>query len=334
MPELAVVLAYSKITLFDELLGSDVPEDPSFGRELAHSFPEVLRSRYPDRIREHPLRREIIATRVANTVVDRAGITFVFRLTEETGMAASDIVRAHTAAQEIFGLEVLWGQVAALDSVIDTGTQITLLLEVRSLAERATRWLLPNHPQPLDVAATVRLFQPVVRQLALQIPELVTEERREMLERLLSGHADDGVPEDLARSIVTLPELVAALDIATVVRSARRPVGEVAEVYFVLDECLKLNWLRARILDLPRDDRWQTMAVIALREDLHVVHAAVAAEVLRTGSAGAAGDEQVQRWAATVTVTRTVACACSTRSSVAVGSTSPRCRSRSVRSGR
>ena len=104
MPEFAVVLAYTKIALFGELLASDVPEDPFLGRELEQYFPEVLRSRYADQIREHPLRREIIATRVTNSVVDRAGTTFIFRLTEETGMAAPDVARAHTAAREIFGL--------------------------------------------------------------------------------------------------------------------------------------------------------------------------------------------------------------------------------------
>ena len=112
MPEFAIVLAYSKIALFGELLASDVPEDPFLGRELEQYFPEMLRSRYADQIREHPLRREIIATRVTNSVVDRAGTTFIFRLTEETGMAAPDVARAHTAAREIFGLRTLWAQIA------------------------------------------------------------------------------------------------------------------------------------------------------------------------------------------------------------------------------
>ena len=108
MPEFAVVLAYSKIALFGELLDSDVPEDPFFGRELERYFPEVLRSRYADRIREHPLRREIIATRVTNRIVDRAGTTFIFRLSEETGMGAPEVARAQMAAREIFGLPTLW----------------------------------------------------------------------------------------------------------------------------------------------------------------------------------------------------------------------------------
>jgi glutamate dehydrogenase len=300
MPELAVVLAYSKIALFGGLLASDVPEDPFLGRELEQYFPEVLRSRYPDQIREHPLRREIIATRVTNSVVDRAGTTFVFRLAEETGMAAPDVARAHTAAQEIFGLRKLWAQIAALDDVVGSDIQTTLLLEVRRLAERATRWLLRNRTQPLDIAATTEFFQPGVRELALIVPELVAEDRRRMLERMVAGHIGDGVPEDLAWEVVPLADLISALDITTVARAISRPVGDVAEVYFALGEYLKLDWLRGRILDLPRDDRWQNLARAALREDLHVVHSALAAEVLRTSAPTGRGHEHVGGWVATI----------------------------------
>jgi len=300
MPEFAVVLAYTKIALFGELLASDVPEDPFLGRELEQYFPEVLRSRYADQIGEHPLRREIIATRVTNSVVDRAGTTFVFRLAEETGMAAPDVARAHTAAREIYGLRALWAQIAALDDVLDTDTQITLLLEVRRLAERATRWLLRNRAQPLDIAAITEFFRPGARELTLLIPTLVTENRRRVFERTVDGYVTKGVPKDLAWSVGTLPDLISALDITTVARSTRRPVGEVAEVYFALDEYLKLDWLRGRILDLPRDDRWQSLARAALREDLHVVHSAIAAEVLRTSTPGVGGHEQVAGWVETI----------------------------------
>jgi glutamate dehydrogenase len=300
MPEFAVVLAYTKIALFGELLASDVPEDPFLSRELEQYFPEVLRSRYPDQIREHPLRREIIATRVTNSVVDRAGTTFVFRLTEETGMAAPDVARAHTAAREIYGLRALWAQIAALDDVLETDTQITLLLEVRRLAERATRWLLRNRAQPLDIAATTEFFRPGVRELTVLIPTLVTENRRRVFDRTVDGYVAQGVPKDLAWSVGTLPDLISALDITTVARSTRRPVGEVTEVYFALDEYLKLDWLRGRILDLPRDDRWQSLARAALREDLHVVHSAIAAEVLRNSTPGARGHEQVAGWVETI----------------------------------
>ena len=205
------------------------------------------------------------------------------------------------AAREIFGLPSLWAQITELDDVVSTATQISLLLEVRRLAERATRWLLRNRSQPMDVAATIAFFQPGARELALLVPDLVTEDRRRTLERTVDRLSSATASRrTLARAVGTLPDLVAALDIATVARSTGRPVGAVAEVYFALDEYLKLDWLRGRILDLPRDDRWQALARAALREDLHAVHSALTAEVVRTSPPGSRGKEDVHRWVETI----------------------------------
>ena len=196
MPEFAVVLAYTKIALFGELLASDVPEDPFLGRELEQYFPEVLRTRYADQIREHPLRREIIATRVTNSVVDRAGTTFIFRLAEETGMAAPDVARAHTAAREIFGLRRCGPRSRRSTTSSPPTPRSRLLLEVRRLAERATRWLLRNRTQPLDIAATIEFFRAGrCGSLRVLIPTLVTENRRRIFERTVDGYVGDGVPE-------------------------------------------------------------------------------------------------------------------------------------------
>jgi glutamate dehydrogenase len=299
LPEFAILLAHSKIELCDELLDSDAPEDPFLGRALERYFPDALSDRYPRQIQEHPLRREIIATRVASGVVDRSGMTFVSRLTEETGLSAPEVVRAHTAAWEIFGLGALWAQLEALDDVVATRTQISLFLELRRLVERATRWLLRNRAQPLDVAGTIEFFGPGVRELTPLIAELISEDRRTVLDRTIRGHVDAGVPEELARSIRTSPDLISALDITSVARSTERPVEEVAAVHFALDEYLRLDWLRGRILDLPRDDRWPALARAALREDLHVVHSAITAEVVRASWPGSGGREQVRDWIAT-----------------------------------
>jgi glutamate dehydrogenase len=164
----------------------------------------------------------------------------------------------------------------------------------------STRWLLRNRTQPIDVAATIAFFQPAARELALLIPERVTEDRRRAIERTIGGYVGDGVPEDLALAVGTLPDLVAALDIATVARSTGRPVEAVAEVYFALDEYLKLDWLRGRILDLPREDRWAALARAALREDLHAVHSALTAEVVQSSPHGSGGKDNVHHWVETI----------------------------------
>jgi glutamate dehydrogenase len=297
MPEFAVLLAYSKIWIYDELLASDLPDDAFLSAELANYFPAALRNRYADRLPDHPLRREIIATCVTNAVANRAGSTFAFRLAEETGLPVPHVARAHVASWEIFGLAELQAEVEALADV-STETQIRLLLEVRTLAERASRWLLRNRRQPLDISSTVEHFAPAVPLLADEIPRLLaeSEEADEAFGAAIERFTADGVPEALARRVAALPALFSALDVVDVTRATGRGREQVAAVYFALGRHLQLNWLRERILRLPRGDRWQALARAALRDDLYAVRASLTAEVLQAGGPTQDSAELIRRW--------------------------------------
>ena len=123
-PELAVVMAYCKIQLYAELLESDLPEDPYLAHDLERYFPPPLPERYSDRMPSHRLRREIIATVVANQLVDRAGTTFAFRLREETGAPPSMLARAYAVAREVFEMRAFWAAVEALDNEVDADGQL------------------------------------------------------------------------------------------------------------------------------------------------------------------------------------------------------------------
>jgi glutamate dehydrogenase len=297
MPEFAVLLAYSKIWIYDELLASDLPDDAFLSAELANYFPAALRNRYADRLPDHPLRREIIATCVTNAVANRAGSTFAFRLAEETGLPVPHVARAHVASWEIFGLAELQAEIEALADV-STETQIRLLLEVRTLAERASRWLLRNRRQPLDISSTVEHFAPAVPLLADEIPRLLaeSEEADEAFGAAIERFTADGVPEALARRVAALPALFSALDVVDVTRATGRGREQVAAVYFALGRHLQLNWLRERILRLPRGDRWQALARAALRDDLYAVRASLTAEVLQAGGPTQDSAELIRRW--------------------------------------
>jgi glutamate dehydrogenase len=296
MPEFAVLLAYSKIWIYDELLASDLPEDAFLSTELVDYFPTAVRHRYADRLPEHPLRREIIATGVTNAMVNRAGSTFAFRLAEEIGLPVPHIARAHIASWEIFGLAGLQAEIESLAGV-SPETQIRLLLEVRTLAERASRWLLRNRRQPLDIRSTVEHFGPAVPLLADEIPRLLagSEEADEALGAAIARFTADGVPEALATRVAVLPALFSALDVIDVASATGRDREQVAAVYFALDHHLQLNWLRERILRLPRGDRWQALARAALRDDLYAVRASLTAEVLQVGGPGQDSDELIRR---------------------------------------
>jgi glutamate dehydrogenase len=297
MPEFAVLLAYSKIWIYDELLASELPEDAFLSAELANYFPKAVRDRYADRLGDHPLRREIIATRVTNAMVNRAGSTFAFRLAEEVGLPVPHVARAHIASWQIFGLAELQAEIESLVDV-STDAQIRLLLEVRTLAERASRWLLRNRRQPLNIRSTVDRFRPAVPLLADQIPLLLagSEEADEALGAAVERSTAAGVPEALARRVAALPALFSALDVIDVAGATGREREQVAAVYFALDQHLRLNWLRERILRLPRDDRWKALARAALRDDLYAVRASLTADVLQVGGTAQDSAELIRRW--------------------------------------
>ncbi|HEV8044719.1 MAG TPA: NAD-glutamate dehydrogenase, partial [Rubrobacter sp.] len=153
-PELAILLSYSKITTYQDLLNSDAPEDPYLSQELERYFPAPLRDRFREQIHEHRLHRQITATHITNSLVNRNGPSFVFRLGEETGAAAPDIARAYMAAREIFSMRTLWDGVEALDNTVEARVQTRIMLDARRLVERATRWLLRYRRAPLKVGAT------------------------------------------------------------------------------------------------------------------------------------------------------------------------------------
>ena len=282
--------------MYDELVASELPDDPFLAAELVNYFPTAVRNRYADRLADHPLRREIVATRVTNAMVNRAGSTFAFRLAEEVGLPLPHIARAHIASWEIFGLAALQSEIESLTDV-PTGVQIRLLLDVRTLAERATRWLLRNRRQPLDIAGTVQHFAPAVPLLADEIPRLFadTAETDEAFRAAVARFTGDGVPEELATRVAALPALFSALDVIDVAQATGHELAEVAAVYFALDQHLQLSWLRDRILRLPRDDRWQALARAALRDDLYAVRAALTADVLRAGGTAEDVGELIRR---------------------------------------
>jgi glutamate dehydrogenase len=293
-PEFAILLAYTKITLFREMLDSDVTEDPYISGELERYFPTPLRERFRDRMQEHRLRREIIATQITNSMVNRCGTTFAFRLQEETGAPPPEIARAYTAAREIFGMRVLWAQIEALDTRVEAQTQIRMLLDGRRLVERAARWLLRNRRPPLDVAATVSYFSERTAELSERILELLPE--REALERATDQLVEANVPPELARRMPILSTMFSALDIVDVAEATDLPVETAAEVYFTLGDRLRIHWLRGHVEGLPRDNRWRTLARAALRDDLYGQQAELTAEILRSTPDDLPPAERIEAW--------------------------------------
>src|SRR4051794_4830354 len=280
-PELAVVLAYSKITLYAELLESDLPEDPALEGELGRSSPPPLSERFGAGMARHRLRREIVATRVANDIVDRAGISFTFRLRDDTGASHADIARASLVARDVFEMRSLWREIEALDGEVAADVQIEMMLGGRRMVERATRWLLRSRPRPLDIAAEIKRFAEGVNIVADALPGVLVESEQQTWRERMGSLGEQGVPEALAGRVAAHGALFSALDIVEVAAATGHEVGEVAALHFQLGGRLNLHWLRDQIALLARDTRWATMARAALRDDLFSLHADLTTDVLR-----------------------------------------------------
>src|SRR3954452_553307 len=295
-PELAVLLAYSKVTLFGEALESDLPEDAHLSEDLARYFPAPLSQRFAAQLEHHRLRREIIATRVANSVVDRAGLTFVFRLREETGGGAEDIARAYAVARETFAMRPFWEEIEGLDNRVESEVQVGMLLDGRRLLERSTRWLLRNRRPPIDIAEALAHFAPGARTVAESVPGVLVEADRETWDARVAGLVAAGVPEDLARRVASLGALFSALDVVEAAHSTGRPLDDVVALHFLIGGRWRLHWLRDRIAELPRDNRWQAMARAALRDDLFALHGELTADILREGEGDGDAWERLEAW--------------------------------------
>ena len=282
-PERAVLLAYSKIWLYDELLASTLPDDPWVETALARYFPKPLRERYAAYMARHPLKREIIATHVTNSMINRVGSTFVHRLLETTGGKPHEIVRAYLLNREIFGFVTLWQQIEALDNKVDDAVQSAMLIDTARLIDRGTTWFLRSRRLSEDMAATITHFAERVDALATRLRELLDEADRARIEAAIAHYVAQGVSRDLAERVVTFDTLYATLDIVEVADSRQRPVEIVAELYFDLATRLGLAWLREMIVALPGQAHWQMLAKGAMLDDLSGLQRTITGEVIAGG---------------------------------------------------
>ncbi|MFJ8250005.1 NAD-glutamate dehydrogenase [Streptomyces sp. NPDC094466] len=295
-PELAVLIAYTKITTADELISTALPDDPHLQKLVHAYFPSELRERFPEAVDGHALRREIITTVLVNDTVNTAGSTFLHRLREETGASIEEIVRAQFTAREIFGLSEVWDAVEALDNKVAAEVQTRIRLHSRRLVERGSRWLLGNRPQPVAIAETIRSFRDGVARVWDELPKLVKGADLDWYHSILDELTAAGVPDGLAVRVAGFSSAFPALDIVAIADRTGQDPLEVAEVYYDLADRLRITQLMDRIIELPRADRWQSMARASIREDLYAAHAALTSDVLSVGNGSSTPEERFTAW--------------------------------------
>ncbi len=296
-PELAVLLAYTKIVLERELLTSDIADDPYYRGHLFGYFPSALRQEYRADMAQHPLRREIVVTAIVNEMVNRAGISYFHRLSGETGASAADLARARSIAAEICGEGALLERANVLDNQVPADVQEVMRSAAQALVERMSRWLI-NHRRFTDVEGSVDYFGTTVQSLLRELPRLMVGREH----TVWRGRADElvraGVPVEDAETFAALGPAYGAIEMADIALSTGVEATTVAEVFFELGEQLGLDRLSHRIQALPRDDRWRSMARAALRDDLLGVQGQLARKVLSSTEPSSSASERVQEWGA------------------------------------
>ncbi len=296
-PEFAVLVAYAKIRLQGRVLDSTIPDEPFFQHLLREYFPQVLQERFGDLMPDHRLRREIIATAIANDLVNRGGITFLHRTVEETGATYDSVVRAYTIGREVFDLPSFVASAEAIDNLVSTDVQSKLYLEFRRLLDRTSRWFVQNRAGVMDVGAEIDRFRPVIAKWHGRMGELVRGEALERMRAEARAFAEAGVPADVADLTSGLLYEFSLLDVAELAEDLGRPIDEVAEVYFAVGARYSLDGQLDRIRQLTRNNRWESLARGALRDDLYQAWMQLARAVLLSTSAEASAQERLETWA-------------------------------------
>ena len=293
-PELAVLQAYAKIVTYDALLESNLPDDPVLADDLARYFPAPIREKYPDAIERHRLRREIVATGLTNSIINRTGPGFINEMQLRTGMDVPAIVRAYTISREVFELRGLWDEIEALDNLAPAESQTRMLLQTVRTLWRTTPWFLRNCAQPLDINALIAEFHEGVQRISASLYDLLAPNQRRDTDERAKRYAKAGVPAELAARIGRLKTLSSAPDIVRIAAAAGQKVEDAAAAYFLIGDRFRLDWLRRAAGTMTADTHWHRLALGAIIEDMWGHQNDLTTVALSTGPAGLAG---VAEWA-------------------------------------
>ncbi|SEA95586.1 NAD-glutamate dehydrogenase [Paraburkholderia sartisoli] len=299
-PERAVLLAYSKMWLYDALLESDMPEDPLVADMLVDYFPRPLQKRFSAPMTQHPLKREILATHLTNALVNRVGCAFVHRLMEETDAKPGDIVRACIMGRDVFDLNAVWRQIDALDNRVADDVQARMFVEVTHLLERAALWFMRQLQlgavQDGGVADLLGRCREAVQRLAPQLPALLPQADMEALSERQRVLVDAGVDGDLALRVASGGISAELLDIAEVAATCNLNLELVAGVYFALGTRLNYSWIAERAMALPTPTHWDMLARAAALAELARLKRALTTSALASASEHDTPESMVETW--------------------------------------
>lgn len=295
-PELSVLVAYAKMVLKEQLLTPEITEDPFLSQLLIAYFPKQLQEKYSERMVSHPLRAEIIATSLANELVNDLGLNFVQRMQDETGASVAEAAICYTMAREVFGLADLTKEITSLNGVIPAVVQGEMLHQLRRNIRRACRWFLRHRNRSQSIEQSVAFFAPVFKDLKSNVHDYLVECEVDGIRAEIAALVKEGVNEPVATNVVNMSTLFSALDIAQIAELESKPVPLVAQTYFKLGARVDLHWFLDQISEQPVANHWQALARAAFREELDWQQRSLSSVVLRTCTSTCDADTIINQW--------------------------------------
>ena len=296
-PEIATLLSYSKIDLFNSLISSNVLEDKYLQQELLSYFPKILQKNYSNFIPQHRLSREIIANQIGNSIINRMGPAFMQRLGDETGTSTNVLIKSYLSARDVFDARIVWEDIKNLDGIVPAKQQYAMYVDSTNLLKHATRWMLSEVTEKTSIQSVIDKYKKDLKELYTQIPKVLSKEQKNAYAELRNQYLELGVKERVAKRIASTRFMQSALDIVSVGLKQKTEVNEVASTYFKISEALNINWLQQSIVKLRARGRWQAMARNSLRDQTYLLHKEITNRILSQKIN--TKDKQIEIWIST-----------------------------------
>lgn len=295
-PEIAVLTSYMKMHLKATLVNADYLDDPYLASYLYSAFPNKLVKSYREEMHQHPLRREIIATQLANEVVNILGPSFVYRMVDSTASTVAEVVKATIIAMDIFGIRQPWADIESLDYKVPSAVQSDMMARLVRLIRRVTRWLLRNRRGSLDCETEIAYFEKHIAKFNKMLPARLPDDFRQMYDDKLVHLTSYGVPDALAASICRADFLFPATSLAEISETTGESLSTIVNVYYELGEQLQLNWLGKMINQLPVSNYWQALARETYLDDLSWQQRALTCNVVGGNGGKGSASSKVKQW--------------------------------------
>ena len=296
-PELSVLVSYAKMVLKESLVTDEITENPYYRQLLVKSFPRPLREKFNDAMNNHPLRKEIIATKLANNIVNDMGLNFMVRMNEETGANEAEIALCYSIASEIFQMRDTWLSISDLDNKIPSNVQTEMLYQLRRTVRRATRWFLRHRTKAQTIEQSIEAFAPTFADLSENLTKYIVKTESDRIVSAREELTQSGVPTDIAQRIVSLSSLFSVMDLTQIAQNSNRKIDMVSHTYFKLGAQMGLHWFLDQITNQPVSNHWQALARASYREELDWQQRTLSEVVLNSFEGESSDvDGQIEQW--------------------------------------